>query len=110
MGQHTGDVDLSDSVSIHEQDGFPPKVTWLNDEQLALANLGSGTIDIGPITPDFTDLSLLTGADLEAGDAMYVLITGPNHPNGAVYRVINVKAEKALNYRIRATAVSEGTG
>ncbi len=114
MGQHTGDVDLSSAQPIHERDGYPPKVVWLNDEQLTLAGLGNGAIDIGPITPEFpgggTDLSALTGADLSTGDTLHLLITGPNHPNGALYRIKSVTAEKALNYKIRAVPVSQSEG
>ncbi len=111
MGQHTGDVDLSAVIPITEQDGYPPKTSWLNDEELALANLGRGAVDIGPITPAFpgggTDLTVLRGGNLNTGDTLHLLITGPNHPNGALYRVTEVKADKALNYRIRAVPVSE---
>lgn len=114
LGQHTGDVDVSDIVPITEQDGYPPKTVWLNDEALALAGLAKGAVDIGPVTPAFsgggTDLALLDARNLETGDALYVLITGPNHPDGAVYRVADITAHKALNYRIRALPVSQNTG
>lgn len=110
LGQHTGDVDVSDIVPITEQDGFPPKTVWLNSEELALANLAKGAVDIGPITPEFpgggTSLALLDARNLETGDAQYILITGPYHPEGAVYRVTDITAHKALNYRLRAVPVS----
>jgi len=113
LGQHTGDVDLSDVTPLTEQDGYPPKTTWLNDEQLALGNLPGGSVDVGPITPAFpgggTDLSSLTGDLLETGDTLHLLITGPNHPEGALYRIKDIKSDKALNYRIRAIPVSAAT-
>lgn len=109
-GQHTGDIDSSDIIPITEQDGYPPKTVWLNSEQLALSGLAKGALDIGPITPSFsgggTDLSFLDGRDLETGDALYLLITGPNEPDGTVYRIQDITAHKALNYRLRATPVS----
>ncbi len=110
IGQHTGDIDMSSLLPITEQDGYPPKTVWLDDETLALANLGAGSVDVGPITPSFpgggTDLSKLTGANLDTGDTLHLLITGPNHPEGALYRIKEVRADKALNYRIRAVPVS----
>ncbi len=110
MGEHTGDVDLSKTIPLTEQDGYAPKTVWLNDEQLALSGLGRGTVDIGPITPEFpgggTSLGSLDARDLATGDTLHVLITGPNHPEGAVYKVVDIKADKALNYRMRATPVS----
>lgn len=110
MGEHTGDVDLSNTVPITEQDGYPPKTTWLDDEELALGSLPTGTVEIGPITPAFpgggTDLSSLTGSLLTGGDVLHLLITGPNHPEGAFYKIKDVKADRALNYKIRATPVS----
>jgi hypothetical protein len=111
MGQHTGDIDVSDVVPLTEQDGYPPKVSWLDDEAITLSGLGKGAVDIGPITPSFvgggTDLSSLTGQNLSTGDTLHLLITGPMHPDGALYRVKDITAEKALNYRIRAVPVSE---
>lgn len=113
LGEHTGDVDLSDVTPLTEQDGYPPKTVWLNDEQLALGGLPGGSVDVGPITPAFpgggTDLTTLTGARLETGDTLHLLITGPNHPDGALYRIKDIKSDKALNYRIRAIPVSANT-
>jgi hypothetical protein len=111
-GDHPGDgIEAAETTPITEGGGEPPKVRWLNDEQLALANLvGDQVAMIGPVTPKHpgggTDLSVLTGADLTNGEAHYVKITGPRHPDGALYRVLEVRAEKALRYMIRAKAVS----
>jgi hypothetical protein len=111
-GAHTGDGARSETeTAITESGGQPPKVRWLNDEQLALGNLPKGTVLVGPITPAFssggTDLATIQGTALLQGDTLHVKITGPKHPNGALYRVTKINADRALRYMITAEPVSE---
>lgn len=112
-GEHTGDLDEMALIPLTEQDGYSPKTSWLNGEELAVGGLPAGTVEIGPITPAFpgggTDLSVLTGGDLTTGDMLQLLITGPNHPDGALYRIKDIKADKALNYKITAIPTSAYT-
>lgn len=96
---------------ITEAGGQPPKLVWEKDEDNP-GNAGPEDIVlIGPITPSFsgggTDFTRLT-ADVDAGLARWVLITGPRHPDGAKYRITNVDSQKSLRYMIRAQ--SEGMG
>jgi hypothetical protein len=105
-GQHTGEGSgIPESTPIVEANSQPPRVRWLNSEEIALANLGSGIVEIGPITPSFsgggTDLETLAG-DVQTGATRYVLITGPQHPNGAVYRITDISAERPLRYMLKA--------
>lgn len=113
FGQHTGDIDMSSLIPLTEQDGQPPKVRWLNGEQLALSGLAKGAIDIGPITPEFngggTAISAFDGTPLDTGDVLHLLITGPTHPNGALYKVVDITSDRALHYTLRATPGSEST-
>jgi hypothetical protein len=114
-GDHVGDgLFAATETPITEDDGQPPKVRWLNDEQLAMANLvGASVIEIGPITPEHpgggTSLALITGSDLPNGATLHYKVTGPRHPQGALYERVEVRSEKALRYMIRAKAVSAST-
>jgi hypothetical protein len=105
-GQHTGEGSgIPESTPIVEANSQPPRVRWLNSEEIALANLGSGIVEIGPITPAFsgggTDLETLAG-DIQTGATRYVLITGPQHPSGAIYRITDISAERPLRYMLKA--------
>lgn len=112
-GAHTGEGSSTESViPITEGGGQPPKVRSLKDDEVAVGQLPQGTLEIGPVTPSFpgggTDLSYLTGANLDRGDERFVLITGPSAPNGSRYRVVSVNTDKALRYMIRAVPVQQG--
>lgn len=110
-GAHTGDGQVYETVTaITESGGFPPKVRQLSSEELAVGALPAGTIEIGPITPDFpgggTSLTTLGGSDLFDGNTFQLRITGPMHPDGAIYRVTKSSADRALHYTIQAQPVS----
>lgn len=94
-------------TDIVEAGGQPPKIRWLNDEELAVGSLQPGTVQIGPITPAFpgggTNLGSLDGSQLEAGDVRHIWIVGPMHPQGAAYKVSKLTADRALRYVIQAT-------
>jgi|1185.fasta_scaffold06046_2 hypothetical protein len=99
---------------IVEANGQPPKIRWLNGQELTIGQLNPGTAEVGPITPAFsgggTALTLLSGDDLSPGDKLYFRITGPHHPNGALYRRLNQMDEKALHYTMQLAPVEqEGT-
>lgn len=111
-GQHTGEGGGNiDETEIVEGSNQPPKVRWLKDEEIAVGNLAGGTIEVGPITPEFsgggTSLELLAG-ELDRGATRYVRIVGPKHPNGAQYRLAEIRAERALRYMLRAVPVANG--
>lgn len=105
-GQHTGEGGpFPEQNEIVEGSSQPPKVRWLTDEEIAVGGLGSGSIEVGPITPAFsgggTDLTTIAGA-LEQNATRYLMIVGPRHPDGARYRITSIRAERALRYMIRA--------
>lgn len=109
-GEHPGEGTLTeDSVDITESGSQSPKVRWLTDEQRAVAHLDQATVEVGPITPSFstggTSLDDLAGADLQVGDTYYLRVTGPKHPNGALYRITEVNGQRAMHYKIRGEAV-----
>ena len=114
QGTHTGDGARAEaSVSITESGGQNPKVRWAKSEDVAMGLIPKGFVTVGPITPEFvgggTTLSDLTGSELTPGEVRLMRITGPQHPEGADYTIIDVKAEKALNYIITGIPVSSAS-
>lgn len=109
-GAYSGDGVKTDATyAITEGRGAPPKVRWLSDEELAVSGESSGSVDIGPITSDhgaIARLGTIDGRNIDAGDARYIVITGPKHPNGAKYRITRVTADRAIHYMVRAAPVS----
>ena len=93
-----------------ENNGNPPKVRWLSQKELALGSLPTGSVEIGPITPDFsgggTALSNFDGSALAEGETLHIEITGPRHPTGALYSVAEIRADRALHWTIVAAPVS----
>jgi hypothetical protein len=91
------------------EQGFPPKIRWLKNDELALGALPEGTVDIGPLTPTNSSgglaLALIDGSRLEVGAVRLLRITGPQHPNGADYRVMSTSVDRAIHYMIRACPV-----
>lgn len=110
-GTHSGDGTRTDNVTpIQEARNRPPKVRWLSDEELAVGGLSNGSIAIGPITSDhglISRLSGIDGSDIDVGDARYLRITGPRHPNGAKYRITKITADRAIHYMINAAPVDK---
>lgn len=110
-GTHTGDGSRSEVVTaITEANGQPPRVKWMKDEDLAISQLPRGSVEVGPITPGYTSLSLLNGDDMADGEVRLLRITGPNHPNGADYVIQGVSADRALRYMITAVPAGSQAG
>jgi hypothetical protein len=109
VGQHTGDGTRSEvETAIEHKGGGAPKVRWAKDQDVAMGVVPKGQATIGPITSDFTGhayLEALVGEDLDTGAVRLLRITGPKHPEGADYRITDVKCERALHYLITAEPV-----
>ena len=109
-GVHTGDGAIDETVvEITEHDGQPPKVRWLNGEERSIQQIDTAAVEIGPITPDHTgggtalaEIKLAT----DRGDERYIRLVGPEHPNGADYRITDIKSHKALHWMITAQPVA----
>lgn len=89
----------------------PPRTRWLNEEALAIGGYDRATVRIGPITPDHsaggmsvTQLRPAPGAGVNG--TVNLRITGPMHPNGALYRVEKFEGHSALHYYIVAQRVA----
>lgn len=88
--------------------GNNPKVRWLTDEELALgASIGASSIEIGPLTPvhdiGATELGTLSGALLSTGQTLTLRVTGPQHPTGALYKLVRLRTDSALHYTLTAS-------
>ncbi len=111
-GTHSGDGSRTDTSTALLESGQNPHVKWLSDEELAVAGLSAGEIEVGPLTPDHgavSRLASLRGDSLSDTDARYLLITGPKHPNGARYRITDLKADRPFRYMLRAAPVESVT-
>jgi hypothetical protein len=112
-GDHTGDGTETavESTLIHAA-GQPPRVHWLSSEEITVGNLPSGTVQIGPLTPTFVGGGVSRqafGRLLDAGDTIHLRITGPRHPDGALYRVTNAHQENATEIMLQAIPVMDST-
>jgi hypothetical protein len=101
VGRGTEGTEL---ISVNE-DGQPPKVQFANDEQIALGNLAKGDVTIGPITPPDALADLVPAVN--AHQTVHVILTGPEFPNGARFRIFEVKTDRALHWILRARPVEE---
>ena len=97
---------------ITEANGAPPKVREVSTEELALGNLGKGSLKIGPITPDFpgggTAIDVLKPA-VDAGQTVQVLITGAGNPDGSLYVIKSINADHGLHWTMTVTPVQNAT-
>lgn len=97
-------------TTITEADGQPPKVRFLDDEQLALSGLARGAVEVGPITPDFpgggTSWATLSGNGADPGEQFYYVLTGPEVPLGARYTLVGGKTDKTFGYRVTLKPMS----
>lgn len=110
-GAHTGDGSRTEiETSITEANSQSPRIRWLKDDECALGLLPMGSVTVGPITPEYTSLSLLNGANMNPGDVRLLRITGPNHPNGGDYTIKSISADRALRYMITAIPVGSQVG
>jgi hypothetical protein len=99
-----------DEVEIVESGGHPPKVRTLTDEQLTVADLPKGTLEVGPITPAFsgggTDIALLRGDELTTGATKHFRCQGGAAPaGGALYTLVSLRSDRALRYMLQIKPV-----
>ena len=112
-GAEAGDGTVTETVTVIEENGSPPKVRWLNEEELAIAQAGSSQIQIGPITPPYnggsqgTAFSLLAPQPGSANSGtVKIRITGPETPFGGMWRPLRYKTDSALHYMVVAERAS----
>jgi hypothetical protein len=109
-GDRPGEGGTSEDSTELLVGGQAPKVATLSGETIAVEQLPSDTIQIGPLTPEFsgggTDIDILKG-ELWPTDERWLLVTGPGMGDeGTRFRIVSVRADKALRYVIRAAPLS----
>lgn len=93
------------STPIVEQYGQPPKVRWLDPEQLALGGYERATIEIGPMTPAYPGGGMLDTVldpqNLANNSVVQFKLVGPLYPNGAYCRLVSFNHDRAGHYTLR---------
>ena len=101
LGEGVGTVVLTPVV---ERNGQPPKVRWLSNREIALGGYEDGTVEVGPITPDFPGggIALATlHPNPPVNTTVRWILYGPQYgAAGGRFRVRNVTHEKALHYSV----------
>jgi hypothetical protein len=92
------------TTAITEANGQPPKVRWLSGDEIAIGGYSNDTVEVGPITPDHPGggnaLSTIAPEPVGNNPTVRYVLTGPNHPSGANYRLRDVKHDRAFQYRL----------
>lgn len=100
-------------------DNTPPKITWEDDIEVAFNDLSSGSVEIGPITPDYSDaegiqlggtkLSVLSPTPVDRNSTVRVKLVGPKHPDGVYFRISALDHHKGYTYMLTVMRASEGS-
>lgn len=91
---------------ITESDGKPPRVRWLNDEQLALGGYDAGTVKVGPITPGGTPRSALEPSTSGNDDVRWIL-TGPSYPTGGAFSLKEIDDDRGYQFTVVLEKVAD---
>lgn len=111
-GTHLGDgasaVDEEEILEGSPSSPQPPKVRQLSDEQLALGNLPSGALEIGPITTPHGGIGItldqFKGLDLASSEALRLRVSGPL--GDFYYRIQRLTLDRAIHWTIVAAPLS----
>lgn len=109
-GSTVGDGTSSDSETELLESGQPPHLESLGDEEVMVANLGKGSVKIGPLTPEHTGGGLdidTVQATLTAAQERWIKVTGPGREDGERFRITDVDTDSALHYTITAAPLAE---
>lgn len=110
-GDEPGEGVETVAVAPITERGQPPRVKFLNDEQIALGQLARGAVEIGPITPAHagggTPIDTLVGTSAHAGEVMHFTLSGPEIPDGARYSLTRVSSDSALHYTLTLEPVAQ---
>lgn len=89
--------------------GQPPHVSKLSGETIAVNNLPSDTVQIGPLTPTFNGggsaVSLFSGS-LTGKQERWLKLVGPGHEDGTKLRIVEVNAASSLHIMVRAAPLA----
>ena len=72
-GDHPGEGTETTTTTAITELGHPPRVRLLSPEELALGNLPRGSVEVGPVTPEYagggTTWTTLTGNGVSPGES-----------------------------------------
>lgn len=102
IGEGTETVTLT---PITEQYGQPPKIRWLDTEQLALGGYERATIEIGPMTPAYPGGGILASTlephNLPNNTVVQYKLVGPAYPTGVYCRIVSFNHDFAGHFTLR---------
>lgn len=104
-GARIGEGAYTDQEHELLESGQPPKVRFVADEERMLASLPSGSIDVGPVTPECSaggvTWDTMTAGSAAPGNEVLYRITGPEFPAGALYVRSEAHSDRAIHYELR---------
>ena len=90
--------------------GANPRVRFPSQREVALGMMSEGSVIIGPLTPECLTggvrRAIFSAEDLQPGQTLHVKLTGPQCPDGVLYRLANVNLDRAL--RVTLTCAPAG--
>ena len=98
-----------DIVPITEADGQPPRCEWKKGDDVPFGNTPGNVLVVGPCTPTPALVDMLR-RPLDANTARVLLVTGPRHPNGERYQILDVDQQRTLRIMITAQKADDGLG
>jgi hypothetical protein len=108
-GGYPGQGTKTEESTELTENSQPPKVRWLNGEELAVGQLASGTIEVGPITSTDANHALLSPT-LTDNQTIHLRITGPaTADSGDLYVITDKRMDRALHFMVQAKPVEQGT-
>ena len=93
-------------VKITEANGRPPKIRWLNSEEIALGGFEQAAVRVGPITPGNTPREALEPCT-DGNDTVHWILTGPRYPNGAKFALRDVEDHRGYQFNVILEKVAD---
>lgn len=93
------------TIVIQEGNSKNPKSSFAKEDDIAAGLAVSGQITFGPISPEATDGTGYTLAELLATSAaatnlVFYTVTGPLYPNGQLHQRTSVRTDSALHWTV----------
>jgi len=100
------------TTAITEANGAPPKVRSVSGEELLLGTThDTGTVEVGPITPDFpgggTLIAALAPVVGNGQTQFHFVLTGPDYPNGANFACREYSTDHGYHYKLTLERVAD---
>jgi hypothetical protein len=111
-GANPGDGTLYDTeTAITVGGGYPPKVRFPSQQEIALNMAGLGDCFVGPFTPNYgtggVDRSLLDSLMSDDYTMLQFWVQGPNFPNGVAMRIKKRQVDSALRIVLQCQVVED---